>query len=342
MCYARRMSWMLLFSCLLASLVSAEVAVASSQDRVTIVDYTGKSVEVPSHVESVISLSSYASEILCALDGRDKIIGRDSNSIFPPDLEDVPVVGQSSLYPSIELILEFDPDVVIADTMLSDDSREKIESAGIPVIVQRSGDLERTITNVRQLGLIIDKKERAEDIVDFMEHYYSIIEDRTADLDREDRPVVFGECRSQWNAATPGTSFGDKIAAAGGINIAADETPGEYVVVSAEWVAERDPDVIVLQASTKTPTKEELEEMRNEILSRPGLSDTKAVKDGRVYIITSGILGGVPTIVGYLHLAKWFYPDIFEDIDPEAVHRELLQEFFGVELEQLEREYVYP
>ena len=121
---AGRMTWMLLFSCLLASLVSAGMAVGSSQGEVTIIDYTGKSMEIQSPVEMMVSLSSHASEIICALDGGDKIVGRGASSTFPPYLEDVLVVGDSSYTPNIELILELDPDVVVADTMLSDDGRE--------------------------------------------------------------------------------------------------------------------------------------------------------------------------------------------------------------------------
>jgi iron complex transport system substrate-binding protein len=336
---ARRMTWMLLFSCLFASLVSAGAAVASSQECVTIVDYTGKSVEVSSPVETVISLSSYASEILCALDGEDKIIGRDSYSTYPPDLEDVPIVGQSSYSPSVELILELDPDVVIADTMLSDDNREKIESGGVPVIVIRSGDPERTMAIIKDLGTILDKNERADELVAFIDRYHTLVEERTADLDEEDKPIVLGEWASPWNTATPGTGFGDKIAAAGGINIAADETPGSYVVVSSEWVAERNPAVIIFQKSGKNNTLEDLEETRDEILSRPGLSDVDAVKDGRVYVVTSGIMGGAPSIISDLYFAKWFHPDLFGDIDPEEVHEELIREFFGLGLEGA---YVYP
>jgi iron complex transport system substrate-binding protein len=337
---AWRMNWMLLVLCLLISLVSAGAAVASSQERVTIIDYTGKSMEVPSPVETVISLSSHASEILCALEGGDKIIGRGASSTFPPYLEDVPVVGESSYTPNIELILELDPDVVIADTMLSDDGREKIESAGIPVIVDRFSDPDRTIANIRNLGLILGKEERGEELADFIENYHSIIEERILDLEEKDKPVVLCEWGSPWKVATPGTSYGNKIMAAGGTSIAADETPGKYVVVSSEWVAERNPDIIVFQVFGKVPpTAEELEETRNEILSRPGLSEVKAVKDERVYIITSGIVGGAPSVIGDLYLAKWFHPDLFEDIDPEAVHGELLQKFLGLELEDV---YVYP
>ncbi|MCP1391366.1 MAG: hypothetical protein J5I35_01235 [Methanothrix harundinacea] len=65
----------------------------------------------------------------------------------------------------------------------------------------------------------------------------------------------------------------------------------------------------------------------------------RAVKDERVYIITSGIVGGAPSVIGDLYLAKWFHPDLFEDVEPESVHGELLQKFLGLELDGV---YVYP
>ncbi len=86
---------------------------------ITIVDGRGQSVDVPAPVERIASISSRASEIICALGAGDKINGRDSYSYFPPDLEDVQVVAESSYTPNVELIHELDPDLVIADSMLS-------------------------------------------------------------------------------------------------------------------------------------------------------------------------------------------------------------------------------
>jgi len=51
------------------------------------------------------------------------------------------------------------------------------------------------------------------------------------------------------------------------------------------------------------------------------------------------VASGIRSVVGDLYLAKWFHPDLFKDIDPEAVHRELLQKFFGLEPDGV---YVYP
>jgi len=78
---------------------------------------------------------------------------------------------------------------------------------------------------------------------------------------------------------------------------------------------------------------------RDEVLSRSGLSEVNAIKDGRVYVIENMVINGIRYPVGLLYLAKWFHPDLFEDVDPVAVHEQLVQEFFGIEIEEV---FAYP
>ncbi|MCD6133587.1 MAG: ABC transporter substrate-binding protein, partial [Deltaproteobacteria bacterium] len=134
-----------------------------------------------------------------------------------------------------------------------------------------------------------------------------------------------------------------RITAAGGINIAAGE-PVKVPRVSAEWVLERNPDIIVYsylkaRKSAKVPSPEEMKKIRDEIMNEPGLRETKAVKEGKVYIIDTRLITGPRSIIGLLYFAKWFHPELFKDIDPEAVHKEMLQKFYGMELEGT---WVYP
>lgn len=131
-------------------------------ETITILDGKGQSVDISLPVERIASISSRASEIICALGACDKVVGRDSYSFFPSTLEDVQLVAESSYKPNIELIHELDPDLVIADSMLSDNDRKKIESAGIPVIVETTWDSTTVATVVRHIGILLDKESRAE------------------------------------------------------------------------------------------------------------------------------------------------------------------------------------
>jgi ABC-type Fe3+-hydroxamate transport system substrate-binding protein len=48
-----------------------------------------------------------------------ELMGRDSNSVVPGLLLQKPEVAGSSYDPNVEKVLELQPDVVIADTMLN-------------------------------------------------------------------------------------------------------------------------------------------------------------------------------------------------------------------------------
>jgi iron complex transport system substrate-binding protein len=105
-------------------------------------------------------------------------------------------------------------------------------------------------------------------------------------------------------------------------------------------VIEKDPDVILhILGSSKDYTEEELEQWRDEIISRPELQNSRAVKEGRVYVLSGTVATGIRSAIGELYLAKWFYPELFEDTDPGVEHEKLIQEFYNM---KLEGGYAYP
>jgi len=326
------LGYLLIALMLLSCLGACEDAKANAK-TVTIVDSTGHSVNVSLPVDRMVCISSRASEIVYALGDGDKIVGRDSYSFFPKSLERVPVVAGSSYNPDVEAILKINPDMVVADSMLSDDNRKKIEAGDIPVIVETALDPTTLAVFVNHLGIVLDKEARADEIISFIDKYQHIIKERTASLKAEDKPKVYFEFAQPYNTAASGTLFHNLTTAAGGINIAADE-PIQYPVVDAEWVIKKNPDIIFGYATADTAEENltnKMKEVRDEILARPALSDVKAIKDGRVYILGDPVAWGIRSIVGELYLAKWFYPDLFKDIDPNAVLGEIHQKFFGGE-----------
>jgi iron complex transport system substrate-binding protein len=149
----------------------------------------------------------------------------------------------------------------------------------------------------------------------------------------EKKPLVYYEFINNWmTAVTP------SITQAGGVNIAANEST--YApTLSPEYVVEKNPDVIIRMISSPNHNVTDFKTMRDEILNRPGLGEVTAIKGGKVYICDYAIRGGIRCVVGWLQWAKWIQPNLFEDIDPAAVHAQLIQKFFSVDLEGV---YAYP
>jgi len=160
--------------------------------------------------------------------------------------------------------------------------------------------------------------------------------------------LVYGEYQ-RYRAST---SDVPPIESAGGRSIFAGK--GEIQEVNPEDVIAANPDVIIrimgdedydLRDADDTG---KLEETRREIMSRPELQNTTAVKEGRVYLIASPLwtympFSGCRHFIGVAYLAKWLHPDLFKDLDPQAVHQRYLTEFQGLDYDLGKRgTLVYP
>jgi iron complex transport system substrate-binding protein len=112
-----------------------------------------------------------------------------------------------------------------------------------------------------------------------------------------------------------------------------------------EWVIEQNPEIIIYSMSKEqynatTPTIEEMEAKRDEIMSLPGFESIDAVKTGRIYVTDIKMASGLSEMVTMLYYAKWLHPDLFGDIDPREVHEELLKKYFDMEIDGIYQ--VYP
>lgn len=309
----------------------------SQNGTVTVVDKTGVTVEVEGPIERIVNIAPGAVEIICALGCGDKLVGRDSYSTFPPSMLDVPVVAESSFSPNLELLIELEPDVVIADEGLSEENRETIEDAGIPVIIEMFME-PRMKTCISNLGSILDAEDKASEFIEFYVYYEDLVNERLSTLAQSEKPSFYFEWYMPWYSTYPGDSYDEMLTTAGGIDIVT-EVPVSGPGLSAEFVAEENPDCIVRMLTILDG--EDLaafQALRDDLLTRPALSETTAVEEGNIFIIKNTLLV-MRRPIGLLYLAKWFHPSLFEDIDPTAIHQEMIQDFFGVELEGV---FAYP
>jgi iron complex transport system substrate-binding protein len=113
------------------------------------------------------------------------------------------------------------------------------------------------------------------------------------------------------------------IRLAGGKNIAGNLTSGD---ISNEWVIERNPD-IVIKVGLNYASKANMTETRSAIMNRTGMPSIKAVKDGKVYVISSTLTFGPKGFIGLLEVAKIIHPELFGDIDPAKVMEQYDSQF---------------
>jgi iron complex transport system substrate-binding protein len=316
----------------------------SEGTAITIVDPNGDTVKITKPVKTVVCLDAIATEVVCALGCENRIIGVDTSSTFPPSVTAIQNVGES-YSPSIEKIIELKPDLVFGGAPLNyfdNQTSSKIEAAGIPVFICESVNpplissesmVNSTCALATQLGLILDEQSNATKLVNYMRDYENLVNQRLSNLTESEKPLVYYEWYTDWQ-----TKIVPDITLLGGINIAENQSQ-VAPILSPEFVTEANPDIIIRMISSTNHTVTDFTTAETQMTSRSALQDTNAIK-GKVYICDYGITGGIESVVGYLQWAKWIHPELFNDINPVAIHQQMVQEFFSNTT--LEGVYAYP
>jgi iron complex transport system substrate-binding protein len=126
-------------------------------------------------------------------------------------------------------------------------------------------------------------------------------------------------------------SYGRYCTDGGGINVAQDITNPQSTV-DIEWLAKQNPDVIlgvIYDGSYESANNTVLKAQFDELLSHPTLQDVPAIKNKRVYVLSYRYTNGLTYPAARARVAKWFYPELFADIDPSAIHQEYVTQFLG-------------
>ncbi|OPY49979.1 MAG: Periplasmic binding protein [Methanosaeta sp. PtaU1.Bin055] len=329
-----------------------ELIMRGGEKELTIIDSANRIVTVKKPIERMVCILLHPVETMRALGVpvEETIIGQGlTDSVFYPELSNVQNVGWPS--PNIEEILALHPDVVILHTFFDqlDQVQEVCEKAGITVLRFNLNYPNSYNDEAKTFSYLFGKSTEAEDLIDFRESVLNSIQATVEKIPEDDRPKVYYEDR-RVSYASLNSEYAN-IESAGGIDI----FNGASGSVNPEDVVARNPDIIVKVVTyteaggyqLNADDTAGLEAIRAEIMSRPELQNVNAVKTGKVYVISSEICGFYSNSCrGFLQIAynaKWFHPELFEDLDPNAIHQEYLTRFQGLDIDLDENGvFVYP
>ena len=221
--------------------------------------------------ERIISLSPTATEMLFAIGAGEQVVAVDDQSNFPSD---APTTDLSGFEPNIEAIAGYEPDLVVAQ---DDTVQDALGALDIEVLVLPAATkLKDTYSQIRRLGKVTDHAEEAKKLATSIRKDIAAIVDEVP-KDRE-RPTTYYELDDTFYSADSSTFIGRLLKLAGLANIA-DEAEGDgsgYPQLSAEFVVDADPDVILL-ADTKCCGQD-----ADTVAARPGVANVAAVQTGNV------------------------------------------------------------
>jgi len=289
-----RRSPMALVAILLALLLAACGSSESSSPTTTPAS-TQASAPAP---ERIVSLSPPATESLFAIGAGDQVVAVDDQSNYP---EEAPHTKLSSYQPNVEAIAAYNPDLVVISYDPSD-VVAGLKKLDIPVLMQAAPkDLDGAYAQIEELGQATGHTDEADGVVADMQARIA----QLADGKPGSGQSVFHEISPDFYSATSETFIGSVYTLLGAKNIA-DAAGGkapDYPQLSAEYVVDSDPDVIVL-SDTKC-----CGQSPKTVRARPGWENLTAVKDGNVVAVDDDIASRWgPRIVDFVEIVA----DAFE------------------------------
>lgn len=318
---------------------------------IVITDEMGRKAAFTSIPGRIVVLTGYPAEVICALKEGERIVGIcNPEGEYIPELRKKPSVGKSTVTPNLERIIELKPDLVIAYQWTEKEVIEKLERAEIRVLCFRVWTLAETLQFIEKMGKLLGREKEANQLKEFINSKIDMIREKTEGIPVKKKPSIFCEVFKPYQSTAQGensmkTPWGKfmyksptqiQIEIAGGINCVGRQ-PVRSPIMSPEWVVEKDPDIIIkipwVEGVGSIPSLEAMKAIRDEIMHREGLNLIKAVKEGRVYIIHSKLCAGPRQVIGTCYKAKWFHPELFPDLLPKAVHKEMLKRFWKMELQ---------
>lgn len=316
------------------------------------VDQMGREVVLADQIERSVVLFHQALDVVAQLDATAQVSGvlvdwdqRLSPGFrkITPEFIDIAKPGELRAV-NIESLLALDPDLVVIPHFLDAAVIKQLEDADIPTIALAFADLpedqygkldpelddEKTaytdgvIGAVQLLGDIYGKTEAAEALIAAMESGRALADERTASIPQDERVRVY-LASSETSTRGAGKYTGLIIEQAGGFNVAG-ELHGN-ATVSLEQVLQWNPEIIIVE--------ERSADAYEAILAKPEWAEIDAVKNGKVYLLPEFVRpNGHPAPeslgLGEAYLGALFYPEIYADLDLEAMVQDYYQTFYRI------------
>ncbi|MBD8893892.1 ABC transporter substrate-binding protein [Roseibium litorale] len=277
-----------------------------------------------------------------------------------PKTAAIPMIKGVETGASAEAVIALKPDAAILSlsghgpSITDTEFVEHLEAAGIKVffIDFRQDPLNNTTASIELMGKVIGREQEAEEFSRFYNERKDRIVNRLAGYTGE-RPTVFLQAhigRFECCVAMAHGMLGPFVEVAGGRNVSSEAVSSPVGRHMLEFLIGANPDIWI---GTASGTQQEYEAGHpfavlgmhvDEDLARrsartaidsAGIGILDAVRNGRAYTIWHGFYNSPFNIYALEVFAKWFHPDLFADIDPEATFAEVHRRFLPMDTKGL-------
>lgn len=325
------------FTVIILFFTLALFAIQTSASSLTVTDMVERKVNVPFDPERIICIGPGALRLIVYLDAQEKLSGvEDLEKKNPggrpywlahPEIHDLPTCGPGgptsiNKKPDLEAVMSVSPDVIFITYMDKELADEVQATLNIPVVVLSYGTFanfdETVFSSLKLAGKILNRENRADDVVNYMISLKKDLEERTANIPALKMPRVFvGGIGYRGSYGIESTEK-DYIPLSwiNAINLAeqVEGRIGDHVLVDKETLLKLDPDVIFIDSGGVVLVEEDYSKKEDFYKA------LKAVKNRQVFMLLpfNWYTTNIETAMADAYaIGKILYGERFKDIDPE-------------------------
>jgi iron complex transport system substrate-binding protein len=287
----------------MASCVNRHLKTSTSETTHEVVDEAGRRVQLPLHIDRIVSLAPNLTEIVYAIGAGDRLVGDTEYCDYPAEAKNVAKIGDT-IHPSIERIIALKPQLVLVSTASQLEAFTKqLDEQRIAVYVTNPRSLDEVFHSIETLGDLLGHHDGAATIVADLRNRAAAVEVAM----RSVRPLkVFYQVSGE-----PLYTIGreayltDLVRRAGGVSVTAD-VPGAFPRFSDEAALATRPEAIILPSGGSMGTAN--------TTAAAALKNSPAVLNNRVYKINDDHLSrpGPRLIDGLEEMARALHPEVFK------------------------------
>jgi len=311
---------------ILVSTILGAGCIDDEQETVEITDMLGRTVKVPSKVDSIIGIEAGALRLIVYMQHSDKVVGIEENEkstgaggsakpyIFAnPDLLELPTIGPMH-GGDAELIVARKPDVIFwtsTDVTKADDLQAKTM---IPVVGLNYGDLNKNredlYDSLSLIGEIMGNPERAREVQNFLEGRIELLDNMTRELPNPPSCYVGGIGYRGAHGVLSTEPAYSSLKFVNGNNVASS-VGMEHAFIDKEKLIEWNPELILIDGGGLGFSLEDLGDGSYDSID--------AVRDGNIHGVLpyNWYTTNFGTVLGNsFYIASVIYPESFPELDP--------------------------
>lgn len=330
----------------------------SDKMKIYYVDVDGAINSMHFPAKTLISTYEQNSKQLQTIHAMDQVIAWDNQSaahIYASAYSSIPVIFNSydeRKDPSAELMMRYNPDAILTG---SQDIYCQTLSTALPsnrtsmdIVRISSWEDDKVIEGTLTLGFMLCKNEEAQEYAAWADKWLNTISDKVSKLSSDEIVNVLCPRGSynDWNVTMNGPRSGkfetSELAGANNIITRNLTSSSTNVVVDDEWVkSQSDLNFMVAivygdldnqsRTITKDPTTSGSVTYTNKSFYDAAVSYWKGMTDAygtQVHVVDNLVSQGTTYVIGAVYMAKWFYPELFSDMNPDEIFQEFMDRFF--------------